>query len=267
MPTDFSAGILHMREGSMKKRFGISAFWLKLTAMAGMLIDHIHTHFYTQTPYWLGFIGAFVAPVFVYFLIEGFFHTKSRPKYCFRLYVSAAAMGIGSAVLNLFLKARDVCIANNIFLTLAVLFTIIWLIETVRRQRHEEPRIYWLLLPATVLAFSCLMLEGGIYMRPFALITYVFYGKKQFQVTGYLLFSLILLGKALYSYYSVGMAYESLSHYLAFDREFLIAAAIPLICLYNGERGPSGKASKWMFYIFYPAHLWMIGILEYLSKG
>lgn len=251
----------------MNKKFGINAFWLKVIAMAGMLIDHIHTHFYTETPFGLGFIGAFVAPVFTYFLVEGFFHTKSRPKYCFRLYLSAAAMAIGSAILNLFLKARDVYIANNIFLTLAVLFTIIWLIETVRRQRHEEHRIYSLLLPAAGLAFACLMLEGGIYLLPFALITYFFYGKKNYQIIGYALFSLLLLGKALFSYYSAGFAYESLIHYLAFDREFLIAAAIPLICLYNGERGPSGKASKWMFYIFYPAHLWIIGILEYLFKG
>lgn len=250
----------------MEKRFGINAFWLKLIAMAGMLIDHIHTHFYLQTPYWLGFIGAFVAPVFTYFLVEGFFHTKSRPRYCFRLYVSAAFMALGSSILNLFLKAKDVYVANNIFLTLSVLFTIIWLIETVRRQRHEEPRIYWLLLPAAVLAFSCLMLEGGIFLLPFALITYFFYGKKKYQMIGYALFSLLLLGKALFSYYTVGIAYESLAHYLAFDREFLIAAAIPFIWLYNGERGPSGKVCKWMFYIFYPAHLWMIAIAEYLLK-
>lgn len=38
--------------------------------------------------------------------------------------------------------------------------------------------------------------------------------------------------------------------------------AIPLLCCYNGKRGSGGRAAKWGFYIFYPAHLLVLWILN-----
>lgn len=247
----------------MEKERGISAFWLKLFAMAAMLIDHMHIFFYSETPYWVGFIGAFVAPLFTYFIIEGFFHTKSRHRYCFRLYMAAFVMGIGTAILNQLLEEKNLHIGKNIFLTLAVLFTIIWLLNMIRSQRHEEPKVYWFLLVVAVLCLATLKLEGGAYLLPFALIAWYFYGRRRLQLTGFCLLSIAFFAKALLTYYTGGVAYTSLAHYLAVDRAFLMIAAVPLICLYNGKRGPSGLAAKWMFYVFYPLHLWIIGILAY----
>lgn len=37
---------------------------------------------------------------------------------------------------------------------------------------------------------------------------------------------------------------------------------IPLLLMYNGEKGGS-KATKWIFYIFYPAHLILLGYINY----
>ncbi len=41
-----------------------------------------------------------------------------------------------------------------------------------------------------------------------------------------------------------------------------ILLAIPLLKQYNGEPGGS-KNSKWLFYIFYPLHLLVLGLLKY----
>lgn len=38
---------------------------------------------------------------------------------------------------------------------------------------------------------------------------------------------------------------------------------IPLLLLYNGEKGGS-KYTKWVFYIFYPAHLLLLGVINYV---
>jgi hypothetical protein len=36
-----------------------------------------------------------------------------------------------------------------------------------------------------------------------------------------------------------------------------------LLVLYNGARGTmGGKAMKWLFYIYYPAHLLILGIIK-----
>ena len=45
-------------------------------------------------------------------------------------------------------------------------------------------------------------------------------------------------------------------------------AAIPLLYLYNGQRGSSPKANKimkWVFYLYYPLHLLVIGWLKNIA--
>lgn len=37
--------------------------------------------------------------------------------------------------------------------------------------------------------------------------------------------------------------------------------SLPILRQYNGERG-SWKGMKWLFYIYYPAHLFVIGIIR-----
>ena len=39
--------------------------------------------------------------------------------------------------------------------------------------------------------------------------------------------------------------------------------SLPILKQYNGERG-SWKGMKWFFYIYYPAHLFVIGIIRVL---
>ena len=41
-----------------------------------------------------------------------------------------------------------------------------------------------------------------------------------------------------------------------------IYLSIPLLARYNGERG-GGKWSKWFFYVFYPLHLVILGLIKY----
>ena len=45
-----------------------------------------------------------------------------------------------------------------------------------------------------------------------------------------------------------------------------VALALPLIRQYNGQRGASPRwntAMKWLFYLYYPAHLFLIGWLQW----
>jgi protein traX len=38
---------------------------------------------------------------------------------------------------------------------------------------------------------------------------------------------------------------------------------IPIIYAYNGERGSKASFNKWFFYIFYPAHLVVLGLMRW----
>ena len=64
-----------------KKGFDISAFTLKVIACLIMLIDHMTILFtdYGTTIYTAGrAIGRIAMPIFMFFLVEGFFYTKNR---------------------------------------------------------------------------------------------------------------------------------------------------------------------------------------------
>ena len=47
-----------------------------------------------------------------------------------------------------------------------------------------------------------------------------------------------------------------------------VVLSIPVIKLYNGERGKNAavnKFMKWFFYIYYPLHLFIIGLVQLLG--
>ncbi|WP_286183920.1 TraX family protein [Clostridium sp. CCUG 7971] len=53
---------------------------------------------------------------------------------------------------------------------------------------------------------------------------------------------------------------------LMFNSDFLLILAVPFILAYNGERGINNKFSKYLFYVFYPLHLWVLAILQFILK-
>lgn len=48
--------------------------------------------------------------------------------------------------------------------------------------------------------------------------------------------------------------------------QMFTALSIPILRQYNGERG-NWKGMKWLFYLYYPAHLFVIGIIRVLMGG
>ena len=42
--------------------------------------------------------------------------------------------------------------------------------------------------------------------------------------------------------------------------------SIPVLARYNGQRG-TWKGMKWLFYLYYPAHLVVIGVLRLVIDG
>lgn len=253
--------------------FTLNGTQLKFIAAFFMLIDHINSYFPEVTPDWFSFLGRFVAPVFTFLLVEGFFYTHSRRKYLERLILGASVMLVINTIQNwitgdafdtfthkfsfflLFLSG------HNIFITLALMFSVIWLIEMLRHQTHIKTKIM-LALPISLLMLVTLMVEGGIYLLPIVLVCYFSHNQKKWVLSFILLFSVILLAKSIFNYYQMQVPNESLFSYLTFSSEFMMVIAVPLLGLYNGKRG--GNGSQWdknFFYYFYPAHLTVIYII------
>lgn len=241
----------------MKK---LDAFQIKVFALVLMLMDHLWFAFPQVFPIWFHPISRVVSPIFAFLLVEGFFHTRDRKKYNLRLWGWAAFTQLGDIAINILLKSKEVSVYNNIFLTLALGLTIISVIENSKSKVGANKlmliTVSILLLPLSI------FVEGGMAVIPFILITYLFRESDNKKIIGYVILSVILFKMSYVPYPTVKETIEM----LMFNSDFLLILAVPFILMYNGERGINNKFSKYLFYVFYPLHLWTLALIEFALK-
>ena len=241
----------------MKK---LDAFQIKVFALVLMLMDHLWFAFPQVFPMWFHPISRVVSPIFAFLLVEGFFHTRDRKKYNLRLWGWAAFMQLGDIAINILLKSKEVSVYNNIFLTLALGLTIISVIENSRSKVGANKLI--LIAVSILLLPLSIFVEGGMTVIPFILITYLFRESDNKKIIGYIILSAILFKMSYVLYPTVKETIEM----LMFNSDFLLILAVPFILMYNGERGINNKFSKYLFYVFYPLHLWVLALIEFALK-
>ena len=79
----------------------MTTFSLKLTAVVLMTLDHIGLYI-PAAPAWLRWLGRGAYPLFLFCMVQGYAHTRSRKRYLLRLYL----MSLFMTALGLFLNTR-----------------------------------------------------------------------------------------------------------------------------------------------------------------
>lgn len=264
----------------MTSEKGIDSYRLKLIALIFMVLDHIYTYlnaplhgYQTEAlwPQWIPLLTRFVSPLFLYLMIEGFYHTRSRRKFLTRLLATGLIMMGGNILINYIFHSvdpstgmysfRSLIEGHDIFLTLADLFAFVWCLDNIKQKKHIGMSI----LLTVITAFLGLFLEGGFFLLPVTVILWYFHGRKPQQCIGIAVWCIILLIHTLISYLT-GDAGCSLYSHLCFDNEWAMFAVIFFILLYNGERGRNTRSSKYMFYVIYPIHLWILMIIRFIIE-
>ncbi|EDZ53327.1 MULTISPECIES: TraX family protein [Bacillus] len=230
----------------------LNAFQLKIFAMILMVIDHVYTYI-PGIPMWMHHPGRIVAPIFFYFVVEGFFYTRNRTKYATRVFMWAAIMFAGSALIQ-YLFPREGGLHNNIFLSLGMSIVLLCTIDYTKRTKN-----YLLGIPATIIAAILgLFTEASDIGVIMTLIFYFFREKKMWLIITYVLLSLIEVPTSLMS----GEIFTEMGLF-GFNNQWMMIFALPFFFLYSGERGVNNSLTKYMFYIFYPVHLWIIYTIGY----
>lgn len=260
----------------LERRNGLDGFQLKLIALIIMTIDHIY-YFgssLTDMPEIMTLIGRIAAPVFVFFVTEGFVHTHSRGKYLLRLYVCGVLMQFGNLLVNRFFPLPDGAIViNGIFTTMAVIVIYLWWIENMRKAWREHRRgcavLYALAMAALFLTFLPISMLAQV--SPLATRAAIIFVPSPIFCEGSVLIVLIGIGfyycrnskRAIAIFYTVFLcAVLALQCLFSFDwtvvlSVFFMWLALPFILLYNGERG---RGMKYLFYIYYPAHVYALAV-------
>ncbi|MBU3179414.1 conjugal transfer protein TraX [Clostridium estertheticum] len=240
----------------MKK---LNAFQLKNIALIVMLMDHL-SFFPPAFKLWVHPFSRFVAPLFVFLMVEGLFHTRNKLKYNIRLFGWAIFMQAGDFFFNKILISKQVAIDNNIFMTLAVGLTVINLFEHSKTSKGFK-KLGLIILAILIIPLG-VFTEGGIVMIPFTLVTYFFREKRNRAIIGYVILCVFFFITSYIPYATVSETIEMLMA----NSDFLFITVVPFIFLYNGERGLNTKFSKYFFYVFYPLHLWILAIIKFAIK-
>jgi hypothetical protein len=220
----------------------MNSFTLKLIAIIAMLIDHIAAIFVSNdTILWLVMrsIGRLAFPIFVFLIVEGFHHTKDVKKYLIRLGTFALISEIPFD-LAFFGKVLEFS-HQNVFFTLFLGLSAITLMSMVEKKFQKQIFVSNLLEAVITIVFCALaiLLKTDYHYAGILLIVafYLFRGSKAIITLALLIVTITILGNI----------------------NYLATLAIIPIAFYNGKKG---KNIKYVFYIFYPAHLLILALLK-----
>lgn len=214
---------------------------LKYIAMFSMLIDHVNKALIY--PYLNGglllavsnifdVLGRIAFPLFIFFVVEGFFKTHSRGRYLSTMLAFAVITEIPFDLFSsrTFFEPNW----NNILFTFSLVLLTLWSIDALR---GKLPRMLWYPVSFVIVAAMCFaaMLTGVDYEHHAILTGFFFYIFHDRRILAIPL-SMISLYKEPWALLGFG-----------------------LVLLYNGERG---RQNKWFNYAFYPAHMLVLGLLR-----
>lgn len=238
---------------------GMSAYVLKMIAILAMLIDHIAWAFVpigSVLGQVMHLIGRLTAPIMCYFIAEGYYHTSNLKKYALRLGVFAL---ISHIPFYYFMKGElPITFDNGIQFRLAtsVIYTLfLGLISLMVWHNEKLSKSIKIIL---IFGLCILAIPGdwsfiGVLWILFFGINHNDFKKQVWN------FSIIAAPITISPFIMLLGNNSNWYHQLFQTGVFL---AIPLLAQYNGKPG-GHKNSKWIFYIFYPLHLLILGLIKY----
>lgn len=193
-------------------------------------------------------IGYFTAVTMCYFLVEGYHYTHDRRKYGQRLLVFGV---ISQIPYMLVIPYRQL----NMLVTLFLCYQIMCVLDSFRSDYDKNCLIcllfavslfsdWALLAPLFTVLFAKSRGDRRRTGRAFAMSTIVFAGSKLLSLV-----SQVPVAEALFRAFCASLG--------------IVAAGLVIVCGYQGQRAKKGHAcAKWFFYLYYPAHLFVLWIIK-----
>lgn len=273
---------------SSESKNGLSGYGLKYFAAFFMLLDHIHYMFsYTgKIPLFFSWAGRLAAPLFLFCIVEGFLHTRSRKKYFLRIYLLSIVMGlihfsfynIGSGLVrkdgffpqNQMLSsfALLLVVLQGIFwcqkrqwlkglaaILLPVLLPFLFALLFSSCSSTDNALFVLNLLSFTVLPLHTAIADGGTFTLITGSLLYLCSASRRRQAA---VFAIVCL---IWDIVLPALTISDAAPVIFFTQAYEwmeIFAVIPMLC-YNGRRGTGSKA---FFYWFYPLHIYLLYALS-----
>lgn len=248
---------MEILERRLSRRPSLDRDTIKYIAMAAMLVNHIGTIFLTPGTFLYELfldIGYFTAPVMCYFLVEGYRLTHSRKLYGRRLFVFAVLSELPFCLA--FSHGAEVYfVAMNMIFTLFLCFLLLEVLE-------KEPKGFARGLLVALLILASTVSDWAILAPVYTMLFYKAGQDREKQKKAF------FWAAALFGAFGLAGSpewYSGLQRllYALGCMSGVAAAGVCIVCFYNGRRAQRGQRfSKWFFYLFYPVHLLLLGIIR-----
>lgn len=235
---------------SLTEKRGLNRTQLKYMAMLAMLIDHIGMFFIpiaTPVGALCRIIGRLTAPVMCFFLAEGYRYTSSKKKYALRLLIFALISQPAYA----FSHYNRLWVADfSMLFTLLLSFLVLLSYDKIKKTP-----LRWIAVVAlTALSYWC---DWGIFAPLWVLCFFVFRNSRKKQLLSYsFIAAFVCISAVLFCILNGFPWYGEVWQAGLF-------LFIPIFSLYNGQSGNKNAFHKWIFYVFYPLHLLILGLIYY----
>ncbi len=242
---------------------GINRTTLKWFALVTMFIDHIGAvfvnEFYFINMSWLytllRCIGRLSFPIFAFFIAEGWHYTHNKLRY----FLTMLAFACISQPF-FYLAFNGGYYSFNIFFTF--LFSLIIMFLTDKIKNNKSLGILFATFIVTIIvSIYCLSLlninvDYGVFGVLLPVVFYLFYHLESdwAKPTCFLLAGLLLI-----AIWLNGFLKSTVINFNSYVGLFAILSLIILL-FYNGKKGR--RSYKWLFYIFYPVHMFVLYLIS-----
>ena len=244
----------------------LDANMIKIIAIIAMTIDHIAWLIFpgypcAPLPIVLHIIGRLTCPIMCYFIAEGYHYTKDVNKYTSRLFIFAIISHFAYIFASMdFVDFKSFIpfYYGNVLNQTSVMWSLAWGLVMLRVAHSEK--IKEAIKPLLIILICLITFPSD--WSCIASLCILAFGTNRGNFKKQMLWMVFYV--ALYS----------VVYFFALDKvygliQMAVVLAIPVLALYNGQRGKNqavNKVMKWVFYIYYPLHLLVIGFIQFFAK-
>ena len=242
-----------------QKKKGLNSNQLKTFAIISMTIDHVVSVIYPGYPkdWWillLHLIGRLAAPTMWFMIAEGYYHTRNVKRYAGRLFLFAI---ISHFAYNFAFGIPFIPFQTTVFNQTSVIWPLAW--GVVALYLTDERNFQWKTWQQTLIVLGICVLTFPSDWSCIAVLAIIGIGSNRGnlkkQVTCMMMY----------------VSWYAIVYFLFIDKvygllQLGVIICVPFVKMYTGERG-KWKGMKWFFYLYYPLHLLICGIIRILLHG
>ena len=246
----------------MEKRKILNSNQLKIIAILAMTVDHIAWAVFPgyaaeALPLIMHIIGSLTCPIMFYFIAEGYHYSRNINKYTARLFAFSVVSHFAYIYASEgFVDAKSfIPFYYGDFLSqTSVMWSLAWGLVMLRAVNSDKLKMP--VKVAAVILICILTLPSDWSCIAALCITAIGTSRGNFKKQMMWMMFYVNLYVIVY-FFAIDAVYGIL--------QLCTLLSIPLLSMYNGKRGNNPKINKlmkWFFYIYYPLHLVIIGIVK-----